>query len=314
LNSNTELQAGYDLPFTNQEIRVQIGDICCLIECHDKAALDYLRDLYGNFISDKSADIKLAINVLDRMSESEVEKAMHEMQVSLEGNRMWLENGMLGGEYNPDCQTISVSIERQLFRNDLEFKMLNRIIDITYNTGCNLKYAGNPTSMLVHSCGIIRKDKGLLFVGPPDVGKTTVANFCGDEHGRVLNDENILVSRPLDGDGTFWVHGVPIIGGYPQRLNEAAPLACILLLKQSESARVRSVSRLEAYTRFLRQVMNPAYWGQTDIRAIYTLLADFSDEVTKAVPCYELEFTLDKDSLWASIEELENNNFGQISH
>jgi hypothetical protein len=36
-------------------------------------------------------------------------------------------------------------------------------------------------------------------------------------------------------------------------------------------------------------------------------MAEFSDEVTAAVPFYELEFTLDRDILWETIGRLEKS-------
>jgi hypothetical protein len=36
-------------------------------------------------------------------------------------------------------------------------------------------------------------------------------------------------------------------------------------------------------------------------------MAEFSDEVTAAVPFYELEFTLDRDKLWETVGELEKS-------
>ena len=56
------------------------------------------------------------------------------------------------------------------------------------------------------------------------------------------------------------------------------------------------------------QIINPAYFKQTDRRAIFSLIAEFTDEVTKVTPFYELEFTLKRNLLWeveAKLAELE---------
>jgi len=130
----------------------------------------------------------------------------------------------------------------------------------------------------------------------------------------VFNDETVIVARPKTSNGSLWAQGVPIIGGYEQRLNEAAPLVYILLIKQSSRTKLRRLPRLEAYMRFMRQVINPAYFGQTDMRILFSQIADFSDEITRTLPCYELEFTLDKEPLWATIGDLERVNMGELDN
>jgi hypothetical protein len=71
---------------------------------------------------------------------------------------------------------------------------------------------------------------------------------------------------------------------------------------------------MESYVRFLRQLITPAYIGQTDRRAVFSLMADFSNEITGAVPFYELEFTLDKEPLWQLIAELEESLIRRNEH
>jgi len=50
---------------------------------------------------------------------------------------------------------------------------------------------------------------------------------------------------------------------------------------------------------------NSAYIGQRSGRAIYSQMADFSAELTRTIPIYELEFNLDGESLWQVVTELE---------
>ena len=159
--------------------------------------------------------------------------------------------------------------------------------------------------MLVHSCAILRHGRVMMFAGPCDAGKTTIARLCGDEYGQVLNDETVLVSRPQPDNGTLWVQSVPFVGEMASWSNTTAPLSCILLLKQSVRTMVRRLDRMEAYLRFMRQVISPAYIGQGERRALYALIAEFADEVTRVVPVYELEFSLDRELLWETVGELE---------
>jgi hypothetical protein len=92
-----------------------------------------------------------------------------------------------------------------------------------------------------------------------------------------------------------------------KRLNVSAPLRVILLLKQGKCTSLRRLNQMEAYVRFMRQIANPAFIGQMDRRAVYSLISDFSNEVTEATPCYELEFTLDQALLLETLKELEDS-------
>jgi hypothetical protein len=69
--------------------------------------------------------------------------------------------------------------------------------------------------------------------------------------------------------------------------------------------RAGRVDGVEAYLRFVSQIIVPAYIGKKDRRAVYSLMADFSREITQTIPVYELEFSLDADRLWKVIGDLE---------
>jgi hypothetical protein len=55
----------------------------------------------------------------------------------------------------------------------------------------------------------------------------------------------------------------------------------------------------------MRQIISPACVGQKDKRTIYSIMADFSDQVTAAIPVYELEFTLDGEALWQTVGDVQ---------
>ena len=161
-----------------------------------------------------------------------------------------------------------------------------------------------PT-MLIHACGILRGESMVIFTGPSETGKTTIARLCGSKYGKVVNDEMLLVTGGADG-GSLSIHGIPIIGGVKQRLNIKAPPVCVMMLKQAKKTSVRPLDRVEAYLRFMRQVIAPRHITEPDdINKMLTATTGFADTLTKAIPCYELAFTLEKEPLWQAVAETE---------
>jgi hypothetical protein len=266
-----------------------------------------MKRLYSNFLSEKPADISIELEVVERLSAAEVVTALAQTRIVSEGNRFVATELTFEAEFNATSRILSLTVDKCLFDPSLEFKLMNRLFPEVYYAACGPKYGGKPPAMLVHTCGILRCGEAMLFAGPCETGKTTIARLCGDQDGRVINDEMLLVSRPHQADGSLIAQGVPVIGEVTQRLNEAAPIRCVLLLKQSKRTVVRQLDRMEAYLRFMKQVIPPGHLGHMDGRTSLSLIAEFSDEVTGVNPFYELEFTLDKKHLWEVVAELEQS-------
>jgi len=152
--------------------------------------------------------------------------------------------------------------------------------------------------MLIHSCGILREGHVLLFTGPCETGKTTIGRLCGEDFGLLLNDEMMFLSWPRPEDHHLLAQSAPIFGELPFRMNTVAPLHSVFLLKQSQRTALRRLDRMEAYLRFLHQVVSPAGFNNHDTRTTISIMDSFADMVTKTTPFFELEFTRDRDVLW----------------
>jgi hypothetical protein len=304
-----ETKSRYSVLSSTHTLRVQVGEVCCLLSCRDEETIVRLKQLYGDFLSDQKADITLELKTIDKMSIAEFEETLPRMKIShdasSEGDLFGTTDLVARGECDLNAGTVAMNVEKHFLNSNAGRGFVNHGLCLVYYTACKLKHNGRPPALIVHSCGILRHGQVLLFAGPSGIGKTTVARLCGDKYGRVLNDEGVLVSRPNQHSDALMVQGIPIIGELPHRLNIIAPLKVVLLLKQSQRTSVRRLSQMEAYTRFMRQVARPVYLGQQDRRTIYSLIAEFSDEVSRTTPFYELEFTLDREPLWQAIEELE---------
>jgi len=307
---NIKIQPGETGLLSNTTLRVRIGDACCTLNCRDPEVYNYLSGLYSSFLSDSPAAISMELDIIEKFDQQEISSAESRWTVLRWGPVIAgiyrLSENEAGG---PLC-TVSVAVEKYLFDPSLGCKIKNLLIPMVYYTVRDRDRNALP-AMLVHSCGILRHGKLLLFAAPSEMGKTTVARLCGDEHGQVVNDEMLLLSAGEENAAPTG-QGVPIIGGVDRRTNATAPLACVLMLKQSERTSLRRLDRLEAYLRFMRQVIAPRAFngGSDDTKEMLAETTAFSDRVTKAVPFYELEFTPESGPLWEAIAGLEKTLAG----
>lgn len=301
----TLLKRNQGLPSLNHTLGIQIGSVCCALRCQDTEIHNKLQQLYHNFLTEEPADITIELEVTDRLSLEDLYTSVSKTRYMRKGNRIRTTSKIINGQYDLARRTINITGERSLLDPDIEFNYLNQLLSAAYYSACKVKYNYNPPAMLVHACGILRFGRVLVFTGPSDAGKTTIARLCGERHGEVLNDEMLLMSRPSSNGNGINIQSAPIIGGVSPRRNISAPLRCILLLKQSNKTVLHYLDRVDAYLRFIRQIISPACIGQKDRRSVYSLMADFSAEVTRAIPVYELEFNLDEASLWQIAHELE---------
>ena len=304
---NLQTRAEHGILSSNDTIQIQIGDICCSITCDDKEVLDSLYQLYNNFRSDKPADININLEVVERFSASTIKSASSQSRGMRQGSS-YLAIFRLNENESETNHRVNIMVERHQLSSSSGYKIMNLLLPPSYYTAHRIKHGDSPRAMLVHSCGILRQGQVLLFTGPSETGKTTVAQLCGSEYGQVVNDEMVLVSQPDEDSNTLFVQGVPIIGGVTQRLNVKSPLAFIILLKQSRETSFRRLSRLEAYTSFMRQVIAPRNLEQSNWSSMLLQVSQFSDSITRSVPFYELQFSLDRERLWEVIGELEESH------
>lgn len=299
-------EASHGLYSAVNTIRLRIGDVCCAFKCQDNEVHNRLKQLYSVFLTEQAGDITVEMEATERLSMKDLGKVLSRTRyIHEKGNQFRTTSKIVSGEYDLRHRYIKIIGEKSLADPDSEFNHLNKLLSLAYYSACQVKYGNTPPAMLVHACGILRHGHAMLFTGSSKAGKTTIASLCGEQDGEVINDEILLVSRPNPDGNSIIVRSAPIIGKFPPQRVITAPLHSILLLKQSDKTLVSRVDRTEAYLRLMRQVITPAYIGQRDKREILSLIADFSTEVIASIPVYELEFTLDRESLWRVVGEFE---------
>jgi len=285
---------------------LKIGTVSCCLRL--KSMDDYLlwKTLYGDFITDGPADLTIDLETTENYDPTKLSALVDEIKFSHNNNQFRTTYEVVSGQYDLSQKQISIIGEKFLIDPGEELNHLNRFIALSYYSACKIKYDTAPVpAMLVHCCSILRNGQAHVFAGPSGIGKTTLASLCGPGDGEVINDEMVLMSRPSPENGEVSIQGAPIIGGLPIRSDAAAPAGCIFLLKQGTQTRIRKIDSSEAYLKFIRQVVSPAYIGQPTQRSLYDAMADFSAAIVEHVPVYELEFSLDGKALWNAIAAIE---------
>ena len=137
------------------------------------------------------------------------------------------------------------------------------------------------SGIILHGSGIILKEKGYLFVGHSDAGKTTLVKTFR-HHAKILNDDRMIVKKE---DGRFYLYGTPWHGELSLVAADRVPLKAILFLNQARENKVEKVEGLEAFKRL---------YGCT-IKALVTerwtkKTLDICQALSREVPCYNLYF------------------------
>ena len=284
---------------------IQIGSVHCEIRCQDNDLYHKLHILYRNYLTAEPPDVTIELEGTERLSAEELHSVLEKSSYMRRGNNFRTTNKLLKGKYDMASRRVKITGEKALIDPDNKDNLLNQLISVTYYTACRMKYTSNPPAMLVHGCGIMRNGQVLLFTGPSEIGKSTIALLSNGKHGEVLNDEMLLMSRPGENGEGVIVQNAPILGDLLPGPNTTAPLGSIFMLKQNNSTAIKELDKGEAYLRFMRQIIAPSCVGNYDKKLAYSIMADFSSEIIRDIPAYELEFNRDIDALWRITDDIQ---------
>jgi hypothetical protein len=134
----------------------------------------------------------------------------------------------------------------------------------------------------LHSSGVVLDDKGLLFAGHSDAGKSTIAIMLKDQ-AEILCDDRMIVRRWPEG---FRIHGTWSHGDVPEISANSAPLKSILFLEQaSENRLIPLHDKKEVIGKLLacliKPFVTPDWWNK-----MLTLV----EKIAQEAPCYILQF------------------------
>ena len=134
----------------------------------------------------------------------------------------------------------------------------------------------------IHSSGVIFNDKGFLFVGHSDAGKTTMATMLKDK-AEILCDDRMIVRRWKEG---FRIHGTWSHGDLPEVSANSAPLKAFLFLEKADENRlIRIDNKKDAITKLLECMIRPLVTKEW-----WEKMLTLAEKMANEVPCYTLKF------------------------
>jgi hypothetical protein len=149
---------------------------------------------------------------------------------------------------------------------------------------------------VLHSAAVTDGESAWLLLGPSGAGKTTAASLCRERGAAVLSDDLNAVS--LAGDAPRVVQ-LPFTGdlGGDDCLGDL-PLRAVLRLVKGSENQLRPLSPARALAGLVAAApfVNRDSWREP-------ALMDVLERLARAVPAYELVFSLD-GGLWDSLQEL----------
>ena len=141
-----------------------------------------------------------------------------------------------------------------------------------------------------HSSLIQWQEKGIMFLGPSGIGKTTQAELWERyQDAEIINGDLVFVQE-TDHDFLGW--GTPWHGSSPYCLNKSVHVAALVVLKQGKENRIRKLQGFEMASEVGKHLFYPN-WVENGM----TLALDILNHLLSQVPVYELTNKADEESV-----------------
>ena len=151
-----------------------------------------------------------------------------------------------------------------------------------------------------HSSLIDYKGKGILFLGPSGIGKTTQAELWNKYRDALIINGDIVFIQETKENFLGW--GTPWHGSSPYCENTSVPVHAMIVLKQESENSIRELTGFEKVTAVSNNVFYPQ-WLENGME----LCLETLDHLLSAIPVYELSCRPDEEAVRLTEETLFGN-------
>lgn len=142
----------------------------------------------------------------------------------------------------------------------------------------------------LHSSLISTNNRGLMFLGPSGIGKTTQAELWNKyRDALIINGDIVFVQETED---AFLGWGTPWHGSSPYCENTSVPVHAMIVLKQAPENSIRELTGFEKVSEVSNSVFYPR-WLENGME----LCLETLDHLLSKIPVYELSCRPDEDAV-----------------
>lgn len=141
--------------------------------------------------------------------------------------------------------------------------------------------------LFLHAAQVSIGGKGIVFVGPSGMGKTTQSElWVRNQRAKMVCGDRTLIRRV---GGTWYTYGFPIDGSMPVYSSERNKLMCIVVLNQADENIVVRLNGAKAIANLMSQMVIDGWNPKAHYLAMNQLA-----ELTEEIPVYKLSCTPDE--------------------
>lgn len=193
-------------------------------------------------------------------------------------------------------QTIIIRYENDILISDTRWHD-NKILPLRHPENFNVftnqifyTHAVQRHMIQIHSSMIDYCGKGLLFLGPSGIGKTTMAELWNQYRDALIINGDMNFVQDTGDEFIGW--GTPWHGSSPYCENTSVPVHALILLKQAPENSIRELTGFEKVQLVSNNIIYPT-WLENGME----LCLETLDHLLTKLPVYELSCRPDEDAV-----------------
>jgi hypothetical protein len=258
------------------ELRLEIAELCCQIECQSQRFLELLKCRYHGFLSEKTPLFSINALVNDsHNSNNQLPLAVRspKAEIAVKGGRVIMGGTDFSGEFNSDINKAFIHLPCLIHPFDWFLRLIYSYYLIKEN------------GFFIHATAIVRHELGYVFFGPSGSGKSTIAALSD---GAQIGDELVVIKKAGD---QYRIFGTPFWQGH----NRNVLLQGLFKLQHGDCV---SIDRLSP-ARAIYELMTNIEFGLQSSELIKDFFWAVTDLVD-VVECCNMQF-LPNNSFWEHI-------------